>query len=746
MKKAILFLVSVSAILLIYPSFAYAEGGDGWPKQYGNVKISRLITTGQDSFGLFDCDSRDNRSGPGEFAFVQQGLESGMIAPEQESQVGCNIYESRDALSSSGTLYARYSPIENGHQVKYIAALKNGRVLWKSPLATDLGCGQNNLDDVQAQSINIGVNGNIYVVIGPASSPSSCHEYIASFNGNDGTQLFKSYLSNRLGTGRYSISSPQIWTYNNRVTVMDSAATIHEYTNSGIEDTAKRYSFPLQEYQYISTIMANKNGRVVAGIGDYDNPGFGSMLTFYHDSDGSVGQFQFPLSSSSKPNFRFGLSPNGHMYAYGNSGTLITYDIDSNTSSTEVFDISPGYDQATIANYWQDSDGSGILLRELSGSGQKAISVDHIDKTSRNLTNIFLLTSDTLYSANLSLLGSDLHDVVGDIYDHSLYLPVCNNCSAADQQASQKVYKISLSDFGQPIKDKHNFTDSTYEQNKKYVAMGDSYSSGEGVTPFMYGTAMPGVNECHRSTYAYPMLLEADTTLHVNMTNFVACAGATINNIVNESNVGNGELPQAVALFQDTDIVTLSIGGNDLGFGNILSTCTLKESDQESPQQSEQHCLDAIHEADIKVDSVDFRTALRNTYNSLIELGKANMRLIVVGYPQIFPVFGDITKPCTWGDSVGSTSGRPVSNGEMSAIRSVTAKFNALADDIVANLTNPNVSFVNPNSFFTGHELCTNDPWFHGALENVSPSMAAGSYHPNQQGQAAYYTAIRYQF
>ncbi|HSW78005.1 MAG TPA: hypothetical protein VLG36_04360 [Candidatus Chromulinivoraceae bacterium] len=97
-----------------------------------------------------------------------------------------------------------------------------------------------------------------------------------------------------------------------------------------------------------------------------------------------------------------------------------------------------------------------------------------------------------------------------------------------------------------------------------YVAMGDSFSSGEGNSPFEYGTDIPNVDTCHQSSVAYPRLLQNDASLNLGTTAFVACSGATTSAI---TSAYNNEVPQAAALSNSTQKVTLTIGGNDVGFG-----------------------------------------------------------------------------------------------------------------------------------------------------------------------------------
>ena len=112
-----------------------------------------------------------------------------------------------------------------------------------------------------------------------------------------------------------------------------------------------------------------------------------------------------------------------------------------------------------------------------------------------------------------------------------------------------------------------------------YVALGDSYSSGEGVEPFLPGTNAPD-NICHRSTLAYSQLLDAQRLKAAAGTSssrsFVACSGAVINDLfqpAHEPNEHVGEGKQVLAITKKTRLATLSIGGNDIGFPDIARRC-----------------------------------------------------------------------------------------------------------------------------------------------------------------------------
>src|SRR5215213_4844548 len=91
-----------------------------------------------------------------------------------------------------------------------------------------------------------------------------------------------------------------------------------------------------------------------------------------------------------------------------------------------------------------------------------------------------------------------------------------------------------------------------------YVALGDSYSSGTGTRSYLAdGTS------CQRSTYAYPSLIAAARGYTLN---FRACSGARI------ADVTATQLPAVTAV---TSFVTVSVGGNDAGFSDVLTTCAL---------------------------------------------------------------------------------------------------------------------------------------------------------------------------
>src|SRR5881409_2627606 len=90
-----------------------------------------------------------------------------------------------------------------------------------------------------------------------------------------------------------------------------------------------------------------------------------------------------------------------------------------------------------------------------------------------------------------------------------------------------------------------------------YAALGDSYSSGVGSGS--YGSS----GSCYRSSKAYPQLW-ANVHSGTSFT-FLACSGVRTGDVINQAN----SIPSSATL------VTVTVGGNDAGFADVMTSCTL---------------------------------------------------------------------------------------------------------------------------------------------------------------------------
>ncbi|WP_433040524.1 SGNH/GDSL hydrolase family protein [Dactylosporangium sp. CS-033363] len=228
----------------------------------------------------------------------------------------------------------------------------------------------------------------------------------------------------------------------------------------------------------------------------------------------------------------------------------------------------------------------------------------------------------------------------------------------------------------------------------RYVALGDSYASGVGADNY---TSESG--SCQRSTNAYPALYNASVKPAAYKS--VACSGATTADVI------SGQLS---ALSTSTTLVSVTVGGNDIGFTSIMTTCVL---------MGESDCIAAINTAEAKIRS-ELPAKLANVYKGI--KGKApSARVVAVGYP----VFYQLGTVCV-GLSANSRS-------------KINEGINLLDDTTKAAAGANGVKFADVRSQFVGHQLCSGgEKWLH-ALNYLTISK---SYHPTAAGQSGGYFPV----
>ena len=225
-----------------------------------------------------------------------------------------------------------------------------------------------------------------------------------------------------------------------------------------------------------------------------------------------------------------------------------------------------------------------------------------------------------------------------------------------------------------------------------YVALGDSYSSGTGTRSYIAdGT------DCLRSTSAYPSLIA--TARSYSLT-FRACSGAVVSDV---------RTKQLGALSASTAYVTVSVGGNDAGFADVLTECA-------QPGWLS-NCYGRIDRARAFIDGT-LPSRLDALYAD-IRARAPQARVTVVGYPRIFG--GEDCNAFTWFSSSEMTR----LNGAADLINAVTAQRAAAYG----------FSFANPTSRFAGHAVCADSEWINGLSWPI-----VESYHPNRSGHASGYT------
>ncbi|MFI1766470.1 SGNH/GDSL hydrolase family protein [Streptomyces sp. NPDC020800] len=226
-----------------------------------------------------------------------------------------------------------------------------------------------------------------------------------------------------------------------------------------------------------------------------------------------------------------------------------------------------------------------------------------------------------------------------------------------------------------------------------YVALGDSYSSGVGS-----GSYISSSGSCDRSTKAYPYLWNAAHS--PSSFAFNACSGATTDDVL---------AGQLGSLNSSTALVSISIGGNDAGFSDVMTTCVLS---------SDSGCLSKINSAKAYVDST-LPGKLDTVYNA-ISAKAPSARVVVLGYPRFYLL---------------GQSCLGLSDTKRSAINSAADYIDAA---IQKRALDHDFVFGDIRSPFSSHEICSGDSWLH----SVNWLDIGESYHPTAAGQSGGYLPV----
>lgn len=217
---------------------------------------------------------------------------------------------------------------------------------------------------------------------------------------------------------------------------------------------------------------------------------------------------------------------------------------------------------------------------------------------------------------------------------------------------------------------------------ENYVAMGDSYSAGNGANSTNLDSS------CNRNTYAYPYLLAQQRGSALT---FVACSGAVTGDIVNT---------QAASANANTNLVTLTIGGNDVGFSSLIVACTTLG------------CQSQIDTSNSEITN-QLPGELDNAYNA-IRSHAPNARVVVLGYAKPFA-----NRTCS------AASG--ISLSEETQLDALTDNLDGV---IKSRALAHGFDYVDVNPYWSGHDVCASDPFTNG----MTWLHTSDAYHPTRDG------------
>jgi hypothetical protein len=275
-----------------------------------------------------------------------------------------------------------------------------------------------------------------------------------------------------------------------------------------------------------------------------------------------------------------------------------------------------------------------------------------------------------------------------------------------------------------------------------YLALGDSYISGEGAYHYRTGTDTSD-NVCHLSLISYPLLMGRD--LNFNSYKSVACSGATmmdinsadpdysgqnknhrprkdytdfeVTNVLTQFNPGNIYQLNFVSKYQPKAI-TISIGGNDIGFSGILKRCL----EPDTCYSSYEDRVELVRQINSKFNQ------LVNTYNLVKNSSAPDTSVYAIGYPQL-----------------ANPAGNCALNVQLNSDELHFSKLLiSYLDGVIKSAADAaGVAYIDTQSALDGHKLCEAQP---GSVAvngltagNDFPSFLGGpigkeSYHPNDFG------------
>jgi lysophospholipase L1-like esterase len=225
-----------------------------------------------------------------------------------------------------------------------------------------------------------------------------------------------------------------------------------------------------------------------------------------------------------------------------------------------------------------------------------------------------------------------------------------------------------------------------------YVAMGDSYVSGHGAGDYMD-------DGCKRSRRGYPWRYANEHSGGRHQVVFAACSGAHINDVAAETGQ-RGLLREHAASVR---LVTIGVGGNDVGFSKFLKACIVSFYD----------CRRKDAEVNAAIDATAERLGiLYDAVKRDLPDGGRHVRIYAVTYPQIFapPEVAE----CRDG----------ISPGEQRWIRTKWSQLNTVIRDVARG---HGLGVFDVEDAFAGHEICR-PPTFANGFDND------GAFHPNDLG------------
>lgn len=629
----------------------------------------------------------------------------------------------QSTFGKDGTLYA--AGVVNGQPALKLLAYKDGQLKWSASLPS--GC-----DDIHAMTM--GVNGNVYAVV-------SCNgsSRLVGYTPDVATGSTEPRVALNVAiTGQaYGSVGDRLAAYGDGL-VLQLSNGFQYFTYSGSASGSK------VTYRFKDTneraIASDANGRTfypVAASPDEQNAcgniGWGVMAYIQARTPEHVAwTYALPERCTHviaiRPLFNGGAVALLHEYDDTTPGKRRLVGFDGNGNKTWATILGTVGDQQQIINQRFVNQTISVTVRG-DVLLQQTYELNNDTSINARRVKVSLISGASGHTLGTKEIfgetnGYIINGNVAAATTNGLVYVVLARCNWDYCGSDKKLYAIDFDGVDQafPRGAVWKFDQPWFN----YAALGDSYSSGEGVPPF---EPVSEIDRCHRSYGAYSKLLDGSPELRLRLTSnpksFVACSGAKTTDVINGQ---NGEPSQLTALtVNKPDLVTITIGGNDVEFGNVVTTCII------APIQ----CDGAAYLAAMDKAKNNLPTALNKLFAEIKKKIGPRTRVLVVGYPQVVPETSVFT--------LGSCP--YLTNGEKTAARSLVRELNFRLYQAVQAVNNVhlvrNFEFVDatlPNSPFLGHEACMGQQTFFN--EVILLPDRNYSFHPNRKGADAYASLI----
>ncbi|MDT7680972.1 MAG: hypothetical protein QOG57_1282 [Pseudonocardiales bacterium] len=240
----------------------------------------------------------------------------------------------------------------------------------------------------------------------------------------------------------------------------------------------------------------------------------------------------------------------------------------------------------------------------------------------------------------------------------------------------------------------------------QYVALGDSYVAGPGI-PSTTGVPL----SCGRSSNDYPSLVRA--AVHASAFTDASCGGATTGNMTAPQTTRTGpNPPQLDAVTSRTRLVTVTIGGNDIGFADIINQCLSRSAGQ--PGGAACRAYFNRSGSDLLAQRIAATAPKVAAVLTRIKERAPSAKVLLVGYPTLFPA------------AAGGCPEAPFSAGDTAYLNQTFQSLNAM---LRTQAGVAGARFVDTAESSTGHDICT--PAGTRWIEGRNPTSPAAAFHPN---------------